>query len=107
MRFRVDFGESGPKKEISWYQSLESFPKLLRQGGKKWEWFMYDKDKSGMYDYVLIFVPLPTYDPNYCVDMPDIDEMLGVRGGDKCECGAIYTSFPNAHMFFCPKWIKF
>jgi hypothetical protein len=107
MRLRIDFGKYGPKEEISWWQPLDAFPKLLRYGGKKWEWLMYGKDESGVYGRILIFVPLSTCDPNYYVDMPDFDEMLGVRGDDKCQCGAIHTSFPDAHMFFCPKWTKF
>jgi hypothetical protein len=106
MKLRIDFGQIA-RKEVNWYNSLEDFPKLLSYHGKRYEWFMYDKDKSGQTDYILTFSELPTYDPNYYAEMEDFDAIFGGAMGIQCECGAIYTSFPQFHMFYCKKWRKF
>lgn len=105
MRLRIDFGTHGARKEISWWQSLDDFPKIFSYAGKKYEWFMYDKDASGQVDWVLLYTQMPTYDPNYYADMPSWESLFGDRE-DKCECGAIYTSFPQIHLFYCKKWTK-
>jgi hypothetical protein len=105
MRLRVDFGTHGKRREIVWWQPLEDFPKLFQFEGKKWEWFMYDADKSGHVDFILTYSELPSYDPNFYADMDDFDEKFGHRL-DPCQCGAKYTSFPQIHLFFCPQWKK-
>jgi hypothetical protein len=105
MRLRVDFGQIA-RKEVNWYSPLDDFPRLLSYNGKRYEWFMYDKDKSGQLDYILTFAELPTYDPNYYAEMEDFETMFGGAMGIQCECGAIYTGFPQAHMFYCKKWRK-
>lgn len=106
MRLRVDFGLHGARREVNWWQPIEDFPKLFRFQGKKWEWFMYDKDKSGHVDYVLTFSEIASYDPNWHATMDDFEDRFGHQIGVKCECGAVYTSFPNFHMLYCPMWRK-
>lgn len=94
-------------REINWYKSLDDFPKLIKFLGRNYEWFFYDKDLSGKADMILTFSELPSYDPNYgvlCTDWHELFESNGWQGG--CQCGARHTSFPDFHMFFCPKWTK-
>jgi hypothetical protein len=105
MRLRVDFGPN-IRKEVNWYSALDDFPKFMTYAGKRYEWFMYDRDPNKQVDYVLSFSELPSFDPNYYVEMEDFDLMFGGSMGIKCECGAIYTSFPQIHMFMCKLWRK-
>lgn len=100
MRIIVNFGVNGPKKEVHWYSDLLDFPKLFNFQGHKWEWFMYNN--AGNY-YELTYSEIPTYDPNYYVDMPNFEDMFLWNENDKCECGAVYTSFNWDHMRFCKK----
>ena len=106
MRLRIDFGVNGARKEVGWYKSLDDFPHFFTYGGKKWEWAAYDRDFSGDIDYVLIYSEIPHFDPNYYTDMPSWESIFGIRTSNGCECGSIYTSFPQAHMFYCPMWRK-
>jgi hypothetical protein len=68
---------------------------------------MYGDDHTHKVDHICWFSEVATYDPNwYATTYTNIDNLLSDGHGSKCECGAIYTSFPHAHMLFCPKWSK-
>jgi hypothetical protein len=101
MKLVVKFGMS-IKKEVDWYRDVMDFPKLLRFQGSKWEWAMYNG--SGQ-NYELTFSQIGSYDPSFYMDMPSFEDMFEWAGGDKCVCGALYTSFTFDHMRFCPKWV--
>jgi hypothetical protein len=104
MKIAVTFGYKGPVRLVEWWQPLTDFPRLFRYEGKKWEWFMYDKDKSGKTDYELIYSELPTYDPNFYVDMEDFEKKFFGTSSDECTCGASFSSFSWDHMTYCRSW---
>lgn len=107
MKVRVDFGFHGPKREVNWYSDIRSFPSIFRFDGKYWEAQMFLEDANANVDYIILFSELKHFDPTYyTVKVEDFDRFFNNPFGDKCECGAIYTSFPQIHMFFCPKWSK-
>jgi hypothetical protein len=90
MKILINFGLEGPSRQIIWNSDhILGFPKLLRYNGKKWEWFMYDVDITGPNDYKLIFSELPTYDPNFYVDMVSFEDLFGYPD-EKCECGGTF-----------------
>lgn len=99
----ISFGHDGIKKEVAWYRELMDFPKLLKFRGIPWEWAMYHNVGK---DYELTFAKIPTYDPNFYVEMESFEAMFEWTGADKCECGSIYTSFSWDHMRYCKKWTK-
>jgi hypothetical protein len=105
MKLRIHLGQTH-KKEVSWWDRLDLFPSLLKYQGKNYEWFCYDTDPSGQVDSILNFSELPSYDPNYSVNCVLWTDMFKESELD-CQCGSIHTSFPQIHMFFCPKWTKF
>lgn len=102
MRLRVKFGLIDTK-EITWYQPLDEFPKLINYLGRNYEWVFYDTDPTNQVDQILSFSELPSYDPSYSIDCKTWAELFGERTKD-CECGAAHTSFPTVHMFFCKLW---
>jgi hypothetical protein len=104
MKLRIKFGMID-EKVISWYDIVENFPKLINYLSKNYEWVFYDKDTSGASDMILIFSELHSYDPDYTTTCPKWSDLFNnsVTG---CQCGADKTSFPFAHMFYCPKWTK-
>lgn len=104
-RLIINFGYPGTKKDANWYKNLMDFPKLIKFQGICWEWVSYNSVGN---DYELFFAKIPTYDPNFYVDMPSFEEMFEFGGADrdKCCCGAAHTSFSFDHMRFCPKWVK-
>jgi hypothetical protein len=104
MKIRVNFGLSGSIKDVSWYQPVEDFPKFVEFAKKKWEWFFYDKDQSGQFDYVLTFSEIPSYDPNYNTAIPTWEDLFWHQKSYQCECGAAYSSFPWDHMKLCKLW---
>lgn len=106
MRLRIDFGLSGPRKELNWYQDITGFPKVFAFNGKKWNWLSYEKDPNLVYDLILTYSEIPSYDPDYHATMGDFDDMFGYRTRTGCECGSIYTSYKDGHMFYCPMWRK-
>jgi hypothetical protein len=107
MYLTVTFGLDGPTRQVSWDQPVDKFPKLLRYGGKKWEWVAYDQDPTNKSAYVLLFSELPTYDPSYYVDMEDFEEKFFGYVAEGCSCGAIHSrSFPFDHMRYCVKHTK-
>lgn len=85
---------------------MDDFPHHFIFEGKKWHWVMYDHDASGHVDFILTYSEMQSYDPDWYIDMEDFDQKFGHRL-DQCQCGAKYTSFPQAHMYFCPQWRKF
>jgi len=105
MRLKVKFGLIDDR-EIYWYRPVEDFPHLIKFLGRNYEWFMYDTDKTGAVDMILIYSELPSYDPNYNVDCLTWKEIAGDINRNECECGAKFTSFSWAHMFYCTKWTK-
>jgi hypothetical protein len=106
MKLKIELGMGGLIRYGNWYKALQDFPKVIAHGGSNWEWISYDADKSGQADYSLIFGKTSSYSSYYGVDAPMLDTVLDTGWGSKCECGSAYTSFPNVHMFYCPKWGK-
>lgn len=113
LKLALTFG-SQYKKDVTWNQEIMQFPKVLTYKGAHWEWAMYDKDVSGLYDYKLLFSELKNYQgqPNMygiTLPVPDLDEMFGsyYHTSTDCECGARYNRhFPNVHSYWCKAWIK-
>ena len=101
MKLNINFGLTGPKKEVNWYRELMDFPKLLSFNGSKWEWAMYNKIGN---DYELTFSQIATHDPSFYADMPSFETMFEYGVSDRCVCGSAYSSFKFDHMRFCPKW---
>lgn len=86
---------------------MADFPTLVMYKGKKWEFEMYAPDKTNQVEHICYFSEVASYNPNwYANTYVDISNLLSNGSSAGCECGAIYTSFPNAHMFFCPRWTK-
>lgn len=107
MKLTLQFGFNEPKRQISWWQEVGDFPHLVLYKGKKWEFIMYQEDPAKQVDHIFFFGEIQNYDPNwYATTYVDIDKYINDGAGDKCDCGAIYTSFKDKHMFFCPKWVK-
>lgn len=105
MRITLVFGLSGPKKQVTWYQDIVSFPHTISFNNKKWSWVFYDKDSNG--EYVLTLSEMASDDPRYNESMPSFEYMFSSYMDKSCQCGAIYTSFNWDHMKFCPlhkKW---
>lgn len=107
MKLKLQFGQFEPKRELNWWQGVRDFPNLVLYKSKKWEFFMYDQDPSMQCDYICYFSEINPQNPIWNNRFQDIDPLFETGWGGKCECGAAYTSFPNAHMFFCRKWTKF
>ena len=106
MKLRLQFGLSEPPREVSWWQKIQDFPSLVDYKGLKWEFIVYGDDPTKQVDYICNFSEVPTYDPNYsATTYVNIDHLLNAGYGS-CTCGAIYSSFPWAHMLYCFKWKK-
>jgi hypothetical protein len=107
MKLKLQFGLNEPAREVNWWQQVTDFPHLVLYKNKKWQFEMYGPDQTNQVDQICYFSEVASYDPNwYATTYQDISGWLDNGYGAKCECGAIYTSFPQAHMFFCPKWSK-
>lgn len=107
MKLRLHFGLAEPPREINWWQHVQDFYPLVLFKGKKWEFTMYKEDQHNPDILMCYFSEIQTYDPNWhSTTYYNIDSLLNTGYGSKCECGAVYTSFPQAHMFYCPKWTK-
>lgn len=106
MRLALQFGLAEPIREINWWQPVSSFYPLVLYKGKKYEFVTWDEDLTKKVDYICVFAEVRSFDPTwYATTYENIDNLLGLGAGG-CECGAIYTSFPQFHMFFCPRWSK-
>ena len=105
MRLELQFGLNEPKRQMSWWGGIKNFPPLVTYKGKKWEFVIYQDDPTGAVDYICTFGEVPVWDPAFestgYIDMASFLE----DGWGKCECGAIYTSFKDLHMRYCPKYI--
>lgn len=107
MKLGLRFGLAEPQRDVNWWQPIESFPVLILYKKAKWEFVMWGPDPSHRVEHICHFSEVQTYDPNwYATTYFDIEQLLNTGYGSKCECGAAYTSFPQIHMFFCPKWFK-
>lgn len=106
MRLRIEFGIKGAIREVNWWKPIEDFPTIVKHNGVNWSWFMYEADLSGNVDWILRYSQIPSYDAESRFIAPTLDEIVGASVDNSCQCGAIYTSFPNHHMFFCPQWSK-
>jgi hypothetical protein len=106
MVIKVKFGSRGKEFLLDWPNSISSFPKIVTYEGGMWEWTTYDKSIDKDVDWFIILSPL---DPYYVtgrfgyLDKVDFDEILQKHQTQRCLCGAKHTSFPQIHMFFCPK----
>lgn len=108
MKLSLQFGLNEPKRKINWWQTIKEFPYLVLYKDKKWEFVIYEEDPTKQVDYICTFGEIHSYDPNWhSTEYVDISAYLDNGWGGKCECGAVYTSFPQMHMIFCPKWVKF
>lgn len=68
---------------------------------------MYQEDTTKQVDYICYFSEVKIYVPNFsATTYENIDHLFNTGYGPKCDCGAIYTSFPWDHMKMCPKWTK-
>jgi len=104
MKLSLHFGLTEPKRTIYWHGEIGEFPTLILFKGSKWEFVLYQRDDTGVVDYICNFSEVPPYDPNFhATTYKNIDHLFESYGR-KCECGAIYTSFPWDHMRMCPKW---
>lgn len=101
MKLIIKFGHDGPKRQVDWWRDVMDFPKLIKFEGKRWERVISSGPYGGAYD--LTYSQIPMYDPHYYDEMPSFEEMFE-WGSEKCQCGAVYTSFSWDHMRFCPKY---
>lgn len=107
MKLKLQFGMNEPRREANWHRRIDEFPTLVLYKNSKWEFVMYQRDDTKESEYILFFSMVKSYDPNWHANTYEsIDYCLDSGWGGKCECGAAYTSFPQLHMFFCPKWTK-
>lgn len=103
MKIRIDFGLNGFRELVSWWGALLEFPKSLDYKGAKWEWVLYDEDKTKQVDYIFTFTQMSSFSYGYSIPCVKFEDLLKNSYGNKCECGAVYTSFPQFHMFYCSK----
>ncbi len=105
IKLKVRFGLID-EKYVSWWNDVYSFPKLINYLGRNFEWVMYDQDKTGQVDYILIFSELGEHDPCYMSFAPTWNDLFGEKNG--CECGSKYDRHsPNGHFMYCKLWSKF
>jgi hypothetical protein len=109
MRVLIEFGYPGIKRDVSWWRTFGDIPKRMRFQGEVWDGFMYQEGKAGSgIDWEYYFTK--SKDPNvkdwtiYSL-IPQFEDVFNVPLL-KCECGSLYTGFPQFHMFYCPKWEK-
>lgn len=111
MRIMIEFGYPGHKREVSWWKDFSLIPKKMIFNDEVWEGFMYDTGKVGSgHEWHYYFTKAKDqtkvyYDPmfGYPTYVPKFEDVFDLPLL-KCECGAIYTSFPQVHMFMCAKW---
>ena len=91
--------------DVNWWNEVTEFHQLVIHNNSKWEFVAYQPDPSKQVDWILIFTPVPSYDPNYqATTYVDVDKILHNLGGNGCECGASFSSFGWDHMRFCKLW---
>lgn len=100
MKVLFEFGYPGIKREVNWWQSFEDIPHIMKFQDKVWSAAVYDTGKLGTgIDYHYIFTP----HHDQAVWAAPLFETLFNVPELKCECGSIYTSSKDHHMYFCPK----
>jgi hypothetical protein len=74
MKLRLEFKghRSLLPLDVDWDKELDKFPHVIIHDGVKWEWFMYDADKTKKFDYFLFFGELSPHDPRFSQDAPDM-----------------------------------
>lgn len=105
MKLGLRFGALEPQRNINWRQQVTDFPYLVLYKGNKYEFIMYGDDNTKQVDYICHFGELKSTNPAWNKKFEDISRYLD-DGPNKCECGAIYSSFPWDHMRFCKQWSK-
>ena len=104
LKLKVNFGEYA-SRETTWEKDLMDFPKLIRMYGYNYEWVMYQKDDTSLYDYILHFTKLGSHDSDYHnEEIRTWYDLFVAGGGYVCECGAIHSSFPWDHLRYCKLW---
>lgn len=107
MKIRLQFGLIEPHRDIDWWQKVTDFPHFVLYKGDKWQFEMYGTDPFQNIDYVCYFSPVRKDDPLYTSqNYESLESLLNPGYGNKCECGARYSSFEWDHMRFCPLWKK-
>jgi hypothetical protein len=108
MKLSLKFGQNEPLRQVLWWNTVDKFFPLVKFKDRKWEFVMWDVDRSGDTDYELFFREVSQHDSMWQrLDYQDIGYLIGPESDSKCTCGAIYSSFPWDHMRFCNKWTKF
>lgn len=106
MRLALKFGNDEQLRHMGWWNPIGNFPTLVKYNGKKWEFVMYDTDKTGVADNILYFSQLASYDPNWhATTFQDIEHLLDRIWGPTCECGKDKHKF-TSHSHWCPKGKK-
>ena len=105
MRLRFDFGINGTRREVTWWRDVSDLPTAFSFNGIKYEFFMYKKDHSKNYDLICTFAEMRESDPRW-YNCKDFDQEFGYNSKTACECGSIYSSAAQFHMFYCPMWKK-
>jgi hypothetical protein len=103
MKIIVEFGYPGVRREVEWWRDIMDLPKKVQFDGEVWEFFMYDVADSG-FDWHCYYTRskakglgdtyVPRFEDAFCIPITT------------CQCGSMYTGFPQFHMFYCPKWSK-
>lgn len=107
MKLRLQFGLIEPKRDINWWKRPEDFPHLVMYKNKKWQFAMILDDPTHKVDHVCVFEEVQKWDAAWhATTYEEVDHLFDTGFGGRCECGAVYTSFPDIHMFYCPKWSK-
>lgn len=101
MKLKLKFGLD--KVEfVSWWKSIQDFPKNIRYQGSAWGFIMYETEPyQSHYDYTFTFSITTNYPGNF-YDIPSFFELFRADSNNGCQCGAKHDRhFPNTHMFFC------
>lgn len=107
MKLSLRFGHAEPNRTVNWWQPVQNFPYLVLHKNRKWEFAIYDEDPSKQVDYICHFKEIHPHNSLWSnTDYKNIDHLFDDGFGGPCQCGSAYTSFPQIHMFFCPKWSK-
>lgn len=104
-RIKLTFGLSEHFWEMSWDKNLDDFPQNVIFKDKKWTLVGTSKpDKDSDFCKVFNFGEMSPSNPLYKNELPDVEKISQYE--IRCTCGAIFTSFINNHMFYCPKHKK-
>lgn len=100
------FGSSPFHTLVPWANDVKNFPPIVQYFGGYWEFVTYDHAVREAYSYKLYFAELDISTMTLAAQNKAVDvfDLIDDSKNTNCECGAIYTSFKNHHMFFCPLW---